>query len=88
MEDIFDDAIDINDLSAADLINTSNINIDNENLKSDIVNDANLTKKQKETLLAKKYEQELFQEIATKPADINLYDIARADMKNQSSKLE
>ena len=71
MEDIFDDVIDINDLSADDLINTSNINIDDENLKSDIVNDANLTKKQKETLLAKKYERELFQEIATKPADIN-----------------
>ena len=33
MEDIFDDAIDINDLSANDLINTSNINIDDETIE-------------------------------------------------------
>ena len=32
-------------------------------------------------------EEHLKEELA-KPADINLYDIARADMKNQSSKLE
>ena len=35
-----------------------------------------------------RYKEEHLKEELTKPADINLYDIARADMKNQSSKLE
>ena len=35
-----------------------------------------------------RYKEEHLKEELAKPADINLYDIARADMKNQSSKLE
>ena len=35
-----------------------------------------------------KYKEEHLKEELAKPADINLYDIARADMKNQSSKLD
>ena len=35
-----------------------------------------------------KYKEEHLKEELAKPADINLYDIARANMKNQSSKLE
>ncbi len=35
-----------------------------------------------------RYKEEHFKEEIAKPADINLYDIARADMKNQSSKLD
>ena len=35
-----------------------------------------------------RYKEEHFKEEITKPADINLYDIARADMKNQSNKLD
>ena len=35
-----------------------------------------------------RYKEEHLKEELVKPADINLYDIARADMKNQSSKLE
>ena len=34
-----------------------------------------------------RYKEEHLKEELAKPADINLYDIARADMKNQSSKL-
>ena len=35
-----------------------------------------------------RYKEEHLKEELAKPADINLYDIARADMKNQSSKLD
>ena len=35
-----------------------------------------------------RYKEEHLKEELAKPADINLYDIARADIKNQSSKLE
>ena len=35
-----------------------------------------------------RYKEEHLKEELAKPADINLYDIARANMKNQSSKLE
>ena len=35
-----------------------------------------------------RYKEEHLKEELAKPADINLYDIARTDMKNQSSKLE
>ena len=35
-----------------------------------------------------RYKEEHFKEEITKPADINLYDIARADIKNQSNKLD
>ncbi len=35
-----------------------------------------------------RYKEEHFKEEVAKPADINLYDIARADMKNQSNKLD
>ena len=35
-----------------------------------------------------RYKEEHLKEELAKPVDINLYDIARADMKNQSSKLE
>lgn len=35
-----------------------------------------------------RYKEEHFKEEITKPVDINLYDIARADMKNQSNKLD
>ena len=35
-----------------------------------------------------RYKEEHLKEEITKPADINLYDIARADMKNQSNKLD
>ena len=35
-----------------------------------------------------RYKEEHFKEEIAKPADINLYDIARADMKNQSNKLD
>ena len=35
-----------------------------------------------------RYKEEHLKEELAKPADINLYDMARADMKNQSSKLE
>ena len=35
-----------------------------------------------------RYKEEHLKEELTKPADINLYDLARADMKNQSSKLD
>ena len=34
-----------------------------------------------------RYKEEHLKEELAKPADINLYDIARADMKNQSTKL-
>lgn len=34
-----------------------------------------------------KYREEYLKEELSKPADINLYDLARADMMNQSSKL-
>ena len=34
-----------------------------------------------------RYKEEHLKEELAKPADINLYDIARADIKNQSSKL-
>ena len=35
-----------------------------------------------------RYKEEHLKEELAKPADINLYDIARADMKNQSTKLD
>ena len=35
-----------------------------------------------------RYKEEHLKEELAKPADINLYDIARADIKNQSSKLD
>ena len=35
-----------------------------------------------------RYKEEHLKQELSKPADINLYDIARADMKNQSSKLD
>ena len=35
-----------------------------------------------------RYKEKHLKEELAKPADINLYDIARADMKNQSSKLD
>ena len=35
-----------------------------------------------------RYKEEHLKEELAKPADINLYDIARADMKNQSNKLD
>ena len=35
-----------------------------------------------------KFREQQLQEELAKPADVNLYDIARADMKNQSQKLE
>ena len=35
-----------------------------------------------------KFREQQLQEELSKPADVNLYDIARADMKNQSQKLE
>ena len=35
-----------------------------------------------------RYKEEHLKEELAKPADINLYDIARADIKNQSSKLK
>ena len=35
-----------------------------------------------------KYKEEHLKEELAKPADINLYDIARADIKNQSNKLD
>ena len=35
-----------------------------------------------------RYKEEHFKEEIAKPADINLYDIARADIKNQSNKLD
>ena len=35
-----------------------------------------------------RYKEEYLKEELAKPADINLYDIARADMKNQSNKLD
>ena len=35
-----------------------------------------------------RYKEEHLKEELAKPADINLYDLARADMKNQSSKLD
>ena len=35
-----------------------------------------------------RYKEEHLKEELAKPVDINIYDIARADMKNQSSKLE
>ena len=35
-----------------------------------------------------RYKEEHLKEELAKPADINLYDIARADIKNQASKLE
>ena len=35
-----------------------------------------------------RYKEEHLKEELAKPADINLYDIARADMKNESIKLE
>ena len=35
-----------------------------------------------------RYKEEHLKEELAKPADINLYDIVRADIKNQSSKLE
>ena len=35
-----------------------------------------------------RYKEEHLKEELTKPVDINIYDIARADMKNQSSKLD
>ena len=34
------------------------------------------------------FREQQIQEELSKPADVNLYDIARADMKNQSQKLE
>ena len=35
-----------------------------------------------------RYKEEHLKEELAKPVDINLYDIARADMKNQSTKLD
>ena len=35
-----------------------------------------------------RYKEEHLKEELAKPADINLYDLARADMKNQSNKLD
>lgn len=35
-----------------------------------------------------RYKEEHLKEELAKPADINLYDIARADIKNQSNKLD
>ena len=35
-----------------------------------------------------RYKEEHLKEELAKPVDINIYDIARADMKNQSSKLD
>ena len=35
-----------------------------------------------------RYKEEHLKEELAKPVDINLYDIARADMKNQSNKLD
>ena len=35
-----------------------------------------------------RYKEEHLKKELAKPVDINIYDIARADMKNQSSKLE
>ena len=35
-----------------------------------------------------KYREEAFKEELSKPVDINLYDVARADIKNQSTKLD
>ena len=35
-----------------------------------------------------RYKEEHLKEELAKPVDINIYDIARADIKNQSSKLE
>ena len=35
-----------------------------------------------------KYREEAFKEELAKPVDINLYDVARADIKNQSVKLD
>lgn len=35
-----------------------------------------------------RYKEKHLKEELAKPADINLYDIARADMKNQSTKLD
>ena len=35
-----------------------------------------------------RYKEEHLKEELAKPADINLYDLARADIKNQSSKLD
>ena len=35
-----------------------------------------------------RYKEEHLKEELAKPADINLYDIARADIKNQSTKLD
>ena len=35
-----------------------------------------------------KYKEEHLKEELAKPADINLYDLARADIKNQSNKLD